>query len=69
MGMDIKKLRVHIKLCKRNLKSDRIKCCATCPFEEEITQVFPELKKEFKQKRKDLSEKKEEDHPHYFNVS
>lgn len=34
----------HIKLCLRNLKSSRIKCCAVCPFEEEITNEFPKLK-------------------------
>jgi hypothetical protein len=42
--MDIKKLNNHIKLCKRNLKSNRVKCCAQCPFEEEIVSQYPELK-------------------------
>jgi hypothetical protein len=31
-------------LCKRNLKSNRVKCCAQCPFEEEIVSQYPELK-------------------------
>ena len=42
----------HIKLCKRNLKTKRIKCCALCPFEEEILSIFPELSKAFIDKRK-----------------
>jgi len=51
--MDTIKLRRHIKLCRRNLKSDRVKCCATCPFEQEILLCYPDLKKLFIQKRKD----------------
>lgn len=49
--MDINKLKTHIKLCKRNLKSDRVKCCASCPFEEEIIGAYPELKRLFYLKR------------------
>jgi len=49
--MDKTKLETHIKLCMRNLKSNRIKCCAICPFEEEILSVYPELKKLFTRKR------------------
>ena len=30
-----KKLKRHIKLCKRNLSIKRVKCCAYYPFEEE----------------------------------
>jgi len=45
------KLKQHIKLCKRNLKSPRVKCCANCPFEEEITKEYPKLKKMFKAKK------------------
>ncbi len=26
----------HLNLCRRNLKSDRVKCCASCPFEKII---------------------------------
>lgn len=49
--MDKEKLETHIKLCRRNLKSNRVKCCATCPFEEEILKEYPELKWAFIGKR------------------
>jgi len=26
----------HLKLCRKNLKSNRVACCATCPFEDLI---------------------------------
>ena len=58
--MDVQKLRQHIKLCKRNLKSERVKCCAQCPFEEEIIQEYPELKKKFIEKRRFLAGKLKE---------
>jgi hypothetical protein len=50
--MDKEKLKNHIKLCSKNLKSIRVKCCKECPFEEEITLEYPELKKLFLEKRK-----------------
>lgn len=50
--MDIKKLETHIKLCKRNLKSDKVKCCANCPFEAEIIRRFPQLQLLFEVKRR-----------------
>lgn len=50
--MDVDRLRNHVKLCRRNLNSSRVKCCATCPFEEEIVGLFPELKILFEEKRK-----------------
>lgn len=34
--VDEVKLEKHLKLCRRNLKSDRVKCCAECPFEKII---------------------------------
>jgi hypothetical protein len=49
--MNKEKLKTHVKLCKRNLKSKRVKCCANCPFEEEIVGEYPELKKLFEEKR------------------
>ena len=49
--MDRERLKFHIKLCKKNLKSNRVKCCATCPFEEEIVKEYPELKELFKRKQ------------------
>lgn len=45
------KLRKHIKLCKRNLKNKRIKCCASCPFEEMIIKEYPEMEEMFEEKR------------------
>jgi len=52
--MNKEKLAKHIKLCKRNLRSKRVKCCAECPFEDEIVGEYPEIKKEFQQKRKNI---------------
>jgi hypothetical protein len=54
--MNKMKLANHVKLCKKNLKSDRVKCCAECPFEEEITREYPELKCLFELKRKQRKE-------------
>jgi hypothetical protein len=53
--MDLKRLEKHIKLCKRNLNNKKIKCCAICPFEEQIISVYPELKRLFVTKQKKLS--------------
>jgi len=50
--MDKAKLRTHVKLCRRNLKSSRVKCCANCPFEEEIVGEYPELAGMFEKKRR-----------------
>jgi hypothetical protein len=50
--MNPDKLKEHIKLCRRNLKSKRVKCCAQCPFEDEITGMYPELRAMFEAKRK-----------------
>lgn len=52
--MDLEKLKIHIKLCRKNLKSKRVKCCANCPFEEEIVKHYPELEIMFITKRKEL---------------
>ena len=52
LAMNKNKLVTHVKLCRRNLMSSRVKCCAGCPFEDEITQEYPELKKLFEAKRK-----------------
>jgi hypothetical protein len=49
--MNLDKLKIHIKLCKRNLKSTRVKCCNNCPFEEEILRHYPALKILFNRKR------------------
>lgn len=49
--MNATKLKEHVKLCKKNLKSKRVRCCANCPFEEEIVGCFPELKVLFIEKR------------------
>jgi len=45
------RLENHIKLCRRNLRSERVVCCASCPFENDILSVYPELKMEFSEKR------------------
>lgn len=52
--MNLKKLANHVRLCKRNLLSERVVCCGSCPFEEEITSHHPSLKSLFVQKRKFL---------------
>lgn len=57
--MNVEKLHIHIKLCKSNLKSKRIKCCANCSFEEEILRYYPELQELFEAKRSFLREKKD----------
>lgn len=48
------KLGNHVKLCKKNLLSGRVKCCASCPFEEQICGVYPELENLFRAKRLQL---------------
>lgn len=47
----------HVKLCKRNLHSKRVKCCARCPFEEEITKFRPDFIMLFRLKRLHLANK------------
>ena len=54
--MNIERLKTHIKLCKKNLRSKRVKCCANCPFEEEIVGEYPELAVLFEQKREMIRE-------------
>jgi len=49
--MDLKRLEKHIKLCKKNLNQQKVKCCAFCPFEEEIIKAYPELASKFEEKR------------------
>ncbi len=46
--IDLKKLENHIKLCQKNLKDKRIKCCINCPFKDIILQYYPYLKQLFK---------------------
>ena len=50
--MNKERLKKHVKLCKKNLKSDRVVCCAGCPFEEEITKEYPEMEELFRKKQK-----------------
>jgi len=52
--IDIKKLEKHVKLCKRNLNSKRVICCASCPFEDIIIKYYPDLKEKFYNKREEL---------------
>jgi len=56
--MDKDKLSTHINLCRKNLKSDRVKCCASCPFEDEILSVYPDLDIFFSIKREKLEDNK-----------
>jgi len=59
------KLKNHLKLCKKNLKSDRVKCCSNCPFEDmivledELMSKDKVMKQLFKNKRKMLELKKD----------
>lgn len=50
------KLAKHLRLCTRNLKSDRVKCCAECPFESIITHAKPELGPLFSRKRERIND-------------
>lgn len=52
--MNSYRLKSHIKLCTKNLKSDRVICCAGCPFEDEILAVYPGMKRLFEEKRKEI---------------
>lgn len=54
--MDLVKLKKHVKLCKRNLKDKRTRCCANCPFEEEIVLTFPELGLLFDEKKEQVKD-------------
>ena len=49
--MNKTKLKNHVKLCRKNLLSDRVKCCANCPFETEIITADPSLALLFSRKR------------------
>ena len=50
--MDYEKMKKHVnKLCKKNLKDKRVKCCAECPFMEEIIRWFPETREPFFEKK------------------
>lgn len=51
MKIDLDKLSKRIKLCRRNLKSKRVKCCAACPFEDIIVYQFPKMKEMFRSKK------------------
>ena len=53
--MDVKRLEDHVKLCRHNLASSRVKCCAACPFEEEIIAQYPQLAVLFERKRSELA--------------
>jgi hypothetical protein len=41
----------HLKLCKKNLKDKRVKCCLECPFEDEIVKFDPQMEQLFLEKR------------------
>lgn len=44
-------IRKFSKLCRRNLKSKRIKCCKNCPFKEDIIKACPDLEELFKESK------------------
>ena len=54
-----RRLATHVKLCRKNLKSNRVKCCATCPFEDFIVSSYPDTIDLFKDKRKFLRDTKD----------
>lgn len=54
--MIAERLEKHLKLCARNLKSNRVKCCASCPWEDEIVAARPQWLRYFESKRKRLKE-------------
>ena len=56
--VDEVKLATHIKLCRRNLKSDRVVCCATCPFEGFVVGADVSLAPLFEAKRRAVARRK-----------
>ena len=50
--VDQSKLMSHLKLCQKNLKSNRVVCCASCPFEKIIVSKDPTLDVLFSSKRR-----------------
>ena len=59
--MNIERMKRHVKLCRRNLRDKRVKCCAQCPFEDEIIFRYPELRELFIAKREILEEDSDDD--------
>ena len=52
MSADHYLLRQHVKkTCRPNLEDSNVICCATCPFEDEIIETYPELEELFIAKR------------------
>jgi hypothetical protein len=42
----------HVKtLCLKNLRDKRTKCCAQCPFQDDIEREFPETRFLFQEKQ------------------
>ncbi len=48
--INLKKMREHIKLCKRNLNG-RARCCLSCPFEKLICMIYPDMKEYWTRRR------------------
>ena len=42
-----RRLDIQAKLCRRNLKSSRVKCCSTCPWRDELIKIYPEMEELF----------------------
>ena len=49
--MNLEKLAVHVRLCRKNMNDKRVVCCANCPFEEEIIREYPDMAELFEKKR------------------
>ena len=54
LSSDQERLDSHITLCRKNLKSNNVKCCAACPFEDMIVEEHQDLKPLFEEKRSKL---------------
>lgn len=55
--VDTDRLSKHIKLCRKNLKSNRVVCCANCPFEAAVVHEDMDLYLLFEAKRKMLAKR------------
>lgn len=46
------RLERHVRrLCIKNLRDKRVKCCSRCPFQDLIEKSFPETKNLFRAKQ------------------
>jgi hypothetical protein len=53
------RLERHVKsLCLKNLRDKRTKCCAQCPFQDDIEREFPETRFLFQEKQACIDQRK-----------